>query len=150
MVLSFKKQDLDDASVDDRFPDTFRVDLVFSSSGEPVPAVLPSLSDGSLVTLSSSTPEDCDAAGGKISCCIRFLTRLGVGSLDQLRYSYANGFSSITLNRIFRLLPSVCCGSVDSLGFLRKLSRGRISRFVSRGKQRKCRFRKRRRRRRRR
>ena len=66
MVLSFKKQDLDDASVDDRFPDTFRVDLVFSSSGDPVPAVLPSLSDGSLVTLASSTPEDSDAAGGKI------------------------------------------------------------------------------------
>ena len=61
MVLSFKKQDLDDASVDERFPDSFRVDLVFSATEDPVSAVLPSLSDGSLVTLSPSTPEDMDA-----------------------------------------------------------------------------------------
>ena len=65
MVLSFKKQDLDDAHIDDRFPDSFRVDLIFSSSGNPVPAILPSLSDGSLVTLAASTPEDSDVAAGR-------------------------------------------------------------------------------------
>ena len=64
MVLSFKKSDLDDACVDDRFPESFRVDLVFSPTEHPVSAVLPSLSDGSLVNLAVSHPEDNDAITG--------------------------------------------------------------------------------------
>ena len=71
MVLSFKKQDLDEAHVDDRFPDSFQVDLIFSSSGDPLPAVLPSLTDGSLLTLAASTPEDSDVAAGELAYSVR-------------------------------------------------------------------------------